>query len=73
MRGQVGVKELLGRVIEKMESHRNELSATNCSRLAWLYLNVGNTERALDTARTGIEREPTNEYCQKLISRFEPC
>ena len=69
----VGVKELLGRVIEKLEHHRNELSATNCSRLAWLYLNVGNTERALDTARTGIEREPTNEYCQKLISSFEPC
>ena len=65
------VKELLGRVVEAMESHQNKLSATDCSPLAWLHLNSGSAERALDVARNGIEREPTNEYCQKLISRLE--
>ena len=66
------VRELLGRVIEAMERHRMELSATDCSRLAWLHLNVGMSETALDVARIGLKREPTNEYCQKLIWKLDP-
>ena len=65
------VKELLGRLVEAMEKHLKKLSATDCSRLAWLHFNIGNAERALDVARNGIEREPANEYCQKLISGLE--
>ena len=66
------VRELLGRVIEAMERHRTDLSAIDCSRLAWLHLNVGTPERALDVARIGLEREPTNEYCQRLILKLNP-
>ena len=65
------VRGLLERVIEAMEKHFKELSATNCSRLAWLYLNVGNSGRALDVAKIGSERDPTNEHCQNLILKLD--
>ena len=65
------VREFLEQVIEVMERRQNELSATDCSRLAWLHLYVGSSDRSLDIARIGIEREPDNEYCVKLISRLE--
>ena len=65
------IRELLGRVIEAMEARLEKLSATNCSRLAWLYLNVGNPGRALDVAKKGIEREPSNDHCRNLVLKLE--
>ena len=65
------VRGLLERVIEAMEKHFKELSATNCSRLAWLHLNVGNLGRAVDVAKIGSERDPTNEHCQNLILKLD--
>ena len=65
------VQEFLHKVAAKMESHLEELTATDFSRLAWLYLNVGNEERALDIARFGIEREPHNDYCLKLVEKLD--
>ena len=65
------VRENLMRVIEAMENYRMTLASTDCSRLAWLYLNVGNQERARDVARLGLERDPSNEYCRGLIARLE--
>ena len=66
------VRELLSRVIDKMEKGIGVLSATNCSRLAWLYLNVGNSERALHVARIGAKLEPENEHCRKLVRNRGP-
>ncbi len=65
------VRELLQRVIDKLEQRVNKLSGTDCSRLAWLHLNVKNTERARDIAKIGLRREPRNEHCQKLLARLE--
>ncbi len=42
-----------------------------CSRVAWLHLNVGNQDRALDIARIGLKKEPDNTYCLGLIERLE--
>ena len=65
------VRGFLERVIGAMEQRFKQLSATNCSRLAWLHLNVGNQERALDVAKSGVEREPENEHCQNLIRKLD--
>ena len=65
------VRGLLERVIEVMERHLRELSATNCSRLAWLYLNASNSERALDVTKIGCERDPKNEHCRNLLQRLD--
>ena len=64
------VRELLGKVIEKMETRLRTLSATDCSRLAWLYLNVGDADRARDVAKVGLQKEPSSDHCQKLITRL---
>ena len=65
------VRELLLKVIKAMERKLDKLSATYCSRLAWLHLNVGNQDRALDIARIGLKKEPDNTYCLGLIERLE--
>jgi len=65
------VRELLSRVTDRMEKGIGVLSATNCSRLAWLYLNVGNSDRALHVARIGAKRDPENEHCQNLVRKLE--
>jgi hypothetical protein len=65
------VRVLLERVISAMEKHMSKLSATGCSRLAWLLLNVGKGEKAKDVAQKGLERDPDNEYCRKLLQRLD--
>lgn len=66
----VEVRALLERVIGAMEKRLGELSATDCSRLAWLCLNVGKEDRARDVAKVGVRRDPSNEHCQNLINRL---
>lgn len=65
------VRMLIERVANAMERHVSELSATDCSRLAWLYLNIGREDRARDIARRGSERDPHNEHCLNLIQKLE--
>ena len=64
------VRALLERVIATMAKQETDLSATNCSRLAWLYLNVGSPDRARDIAKVGVQRDPKNEHCQKLLTKL---
>jgi hypothetical protein len=54
-----------------MERHLEAASATDLSRLAWLHLHAGNVQRALDIAELGLQREPENQYCQRLVERIE--
>ena len=65
------IQQLIDRVIEVMENKKKYLSATNCSRLAWLHLNIGNREQALDLARIGNQRNSHNVYCQRLLESLE--
>ena len=64
------VRVLLGRVVAAMDKRISDLSATSCSRLAWLYLNVGNEDRAREVAGIGSRRDPNNEHCQNLLKRL---
>ena len=64
------VRALLERVIRAMENRLGELSATDCSRLAWLCLNVGNEDRARDVAKVGLQRDPGNEHCLRLMRKL---
>lgn len=64
------VRLLIERVATAMERHVNKLSATDCSRLAWLYLNTGNEARARDIAKIGLQHDQGNEHCQNLIRRL---
>ena len=65
------VRLLIERAASSMDRQISKLSATDCSRLAWLYLNSGNAARAMDVVRIGIRRDQQNEHCQKLLLRLE--
>jgi tetratricopeptide (TPR) repeat protein len=41
-------------------------TATDYSRLAWLYLYRGEKEKARAHVESGLELEPDNEYCLNL-------
>ncbi len=65
------VRMVIERVATAMEHQLPTLSATDCSRLAWLYLNIGREDRARDIARRGNERDPRNEHCLNLVRKLE--
>lgn len=47
-----------------------EASATDLSRLAWLYLNIREDAAARKYTRMGLSKEPDNLYCAKLAIRL---
>ncbi len=53
-----------------MESRRQGASATDLSRLAWLYLHSGEEESARRTAKEGLQADPDNVHCWRLIRRL---
>jgi tetratricopeptide (TPR) repeat protein len=61
---------VLGRMIEGMESRINEANATDYSRLAWLCLRLKDEARAKKYCKRGLEKDPSNEYCQNLANRL---
>ena len=64
------VRALLERVCDRVYAIRSSLSATNCSRLAWLCLNIQRTDRAREVTGIGLKREPGNEHCLNLSTRL---
>jgi hypothetical protein len=65
------IRLLVERVANSMERHINELSATDCSRLAWLNLNIRREGRARDIAKKGLARDPKNEHCLNLVRKLD--
>ena len=61
---------LLKPLAKLMEPHRQSASATDLSRLAWLYLHSGERETALRTAKEGLQADPDNVHCQRLVERL---
>ncbi len=62
---------LLKPLASLMEKHRQSLSATDLSRLAWLYLHSGEKECARHLAELGLEKDPDNAHCQRLYERLK--
>jgi len=63
--------QLLRRVAEAMERRIAELIPTDCSRLAWLYLNIHDENSARRVVRIGIDRDPGNEHCINLAMHLD--
>jgi len=53
-----------------MEPHIDEFDATDCSRLAWLYLKINAEDKARALIDKGLALDPFNEYCLKLKDKF---
>ena len=61
---------LVARLAKVMEPHVGEFNATDCSRLAWLYLKLHLEDKARALVEKGLALEPFNEYCLKLRDKF---
>ena len=57
-------------VVEVMDAQRSRLSATDCSRLGWLLVNIGENDRAREVAVFGTQVDSENEYCWNLRERL---
>jgi hypothetical protein len=61
---------VVNRVIAAMKGYISEVDATDCSRLAWLYMRIGDHECARGLTQQGLVLDPTNEYCLRLEQRL---
>lgn len=61
---------LLTRAAKRFAAFATELDATDCSRLAWLYVQVGDAAQAAAYVRQGLDLEPDNAYCLGLAERL---
>lgn len=61
---------LVRRLATLMESRIEEGNATDCSRLAWLFMRLQDENNARQMVKRGLQLEPGNEYCQKLAAKF---
>lgn len=61
----------LASVREHMEKVSGNLDGTGLSRLAWLFLLEGQSEKARHYAELGCERDPFNQHCLKILERLE--
>ena len=65
---EVGPKRLFAaRLAAVMEPTIQEGDATDCSRLAWVLIQSGKSERAYEIVEQGLRLDPSNEYCQRLM------
>ena len=62
---------LLGNLTNRLERMLHQLDATDISRLAWLYLHAGDTQRAQSLAATGLKQDPDNLYCAKIYRHLD--
>jgi hypothetical protein len=53
-----------------MEPKITEGDATECSRLAWLFLRCDKEKRAIEIVECGLKLDPFNEYCQNLKEKI---
>ena len=65
-----GVREMIENVVEAMQRQLSALDATDCSRLGWLLVNIGETERALHVAQHGLKKESSNRHCENLVRKL---
>lgn len=62
---------LISLIIEKMEQRVSEANAADCSRLAWLCLNMQDEAKALKYAQKGLTLDATNKHCQRLVDKLQ--
>jgi hypothetical protein len=57
-------------LVETMENRISEADANDFSRLAWLCLHLKDEEKAGYFTQRGLEEDPANIYCQRLLAKL---
>lgn len=58
------------RILAPLERRRNEASADDLSRMAWLAIHSGQEAKAREYAEAGLKIDASNLHCENLISRL---
>jgi tetratricopeptide (TPR) repeat protein len=58
------------RLAQVMENRIAEGDATDCSRLAWLFMRLRDEDKARQIIQIGLSVEPDNIYCKNLAMRI---
>lgn len=58
------------KVVRRLMEEYAALSATDLSRLAWLFLNSGNENEARRHAEEGLRKDSSNDYCLRLVEKL---
>ena len=61
---------LIKAVISKMEGRIKEANANDLSRLAWLFMNLQDPNKALIYGKMGLTKDKSNVHCQRLVSKL---
>ena len=65
------VRQNLRNLAQYMERYLDKMSATDCSALAWLLINSGNSTRAHDIAQLGLTKDPQNHQCKSIMEELD--
>jgi len=65
-------KRIISQKLAEVMENRiyDEGDATDCSRLAWLFVRLKNENKAKKIIDYGLRIEPDNEYCNKFLNRL---
>ena len=63
-------RSLAQRLCTLMEPKIAEGDAIDCSRLGWLLVHAGRTERVFGIVERGLKMDPNNSYCLRLKAKF---
>lgn len=61
---------LAQRIVSVLEKRRNEASADDMSRMAWLAFHLDQESKAREYAEAGLRIEPENYHCSNILSRL---
>jgi tetratricopeptide (TPR) repeat protein len=62
---------LVTRIRRLLEAGAASATATDLSRLAWLCIHLRDQNAATKYTQMGLERQPTNDYCQALAKQLK--
>jgi hypothetical protein len=61
---------LVQSLARSLETHLALLDADGCSRLAWLYIRLGEDAKAMEIATAGLGRDGDNIHCQRIADKL---
>ncbi len=64
-------RQLAQRIAIVLQRRRNEASADDFSRMAWLSIHLEQRDKAKEYAQTGLQLDPDNFHCSNLITRID--
>lgn len=63
-------REIISKLYIVMKKRKHEADANGLSRIAWLALHLGEEDEAKDLANQGLDIDPNNIYCTRLVDKL---